>query len=317
MTQNTTNPLNILSSQLAASVANGGTVTFSYPSAPPKTWTKGNYLLSNNQHKLQIGQNIYTSPKDFALTFNANASGITVTNKGVSTWPAGAVANLQLNPSGLRSPSDKDINYDNTNPGVVGMQAVWLDLGSPVVAAATNICAAQAVAGAGLLTLNGTLVTNGIAYMDVPRSWQIVSSSASDSAVVITMRGLDEYGNKVTESLTTNGTSPVLGKKAVSQVLSITSGAVTVGTISVGTSNVLGLPVALYKAAVQVVKESQDGAVASAGTFANADLTTPTATTGDVRGTYIPAVTPDGSKGYAVLAFVPDKSDMGVPNYAA
>lgn len=316
---NTTNPTNIVPFQLAAAVATSGTVTVGYPSnglnLAASGYSKGNYLLSNGQHKLQIGQNIYQSPKDFTCTFNANASSITVTNKGTATWPAMSVCNLQLNPNGVFSPSDRDVSYNNLNPGVVGLQAVALDLGSPNAAAANNISTSQAVAGAGNLTITGALANGGVAYMDVPRTLQFVSSNAGDTTQTVTITGLDEYGQKITETVTLNGTTVVTSKKAVASVSKLAVSAALAGNITVGSSTTLGLPIAIYKAAVQVVKESQDGAVATAGTFVNADLSTATAITGDTRGTYVPNAAPDGSKGYILFALVPDKTDIGVTPY--
>jgi hypothetical protein len=318
---NTTNKTNIVPAQFAAAVAPNGTVVFGYPNGglnlAATGYTKGNYLLANNQHKLQIGQNVYSSPKDFTLAFNANASGITVTNKTANAWPAGAVANLQLNLSGIPDVRYTDQAVTSTlNAGLVQMTAVALDLGSPIAGAAASISAAQAVAAAGNLTIAGALASGGVAYMDVPRTVQFVSTNAGDTAQTATITGADEYGQNVTETVTLNGTTVVTSKKALATISKIAISAATVGNISAGASNTLGLPIAVYKAAVQLVKESQDGAVPTAGTFANADGSTPSATTGDVRGTYIPNATPDGSKGYVIFALVPDKTDIGVTNYA-
>jgi hypothetical protein len=320
---NTTNSINILPSVLAAAVATSGTVTFSYPNAGVNLaatgFNKGNYLFSNNQHKLQIGQTIYTSPKDFTLTFNANASGITVTNKGASTWPAGSIANLQLNTNGPAAPRFNDVvvGTPSGNSDLTGLTAVLIDLGSPAAGTATGVCLAQAVASAKNLTLNGALVTSSIAYLpDVQRTLQFVSANAGDTTQTVTITGFDKFNAKVTETVTLNGTTIVTSKKALATVTNLAISAATAGNISVGASNILGLPIAIYKSAVQVLKESQDGAVATAGTFVNADLSTATATTGDVRGTYLPNATPDGSKGFAIFALVPDPSDIGVTNFS-
>lgn len=311
---NMTNASNIVPFQLAADVVQNGTVTVGYPAH----YSKGNYLLSNSQHKLVIGQNVYTSPKDFTLTFNANASSITVTNKGASTWPSGAACDLELHLSGIPSPSYSGVAQDALaplNPGLITMSAVALDLGSPNAGAANNICASQAVAAAGNLTLNGTLVTGGVAAMDVPRTLQFVSSNAGDTSQTVTITGLDEYGATTVETITLNGTTSVKSAKALKSVSQLTASAALAGNITVGASNVLGLPIAIYKSAVQVLKESQDGATATAGTFVDAVVSTPSATTGDVRGTYLPNATPDGSKGFLLFAMVPDRSDIGVPQF--
>jgi hypothetical protein len=51
------------------------------------------------------------------------------------------------------------------------------------------------------------------------------------------------------------------------------------------------------------------------GTFVAGDQTTPTATTGDVRGTYAPATTPDGSTYFSLLVNAPDPTYKGVAQY--
>lgn len=322
MPLNTTNSINCPIFALAAAVPPAGTITVGYPALglnnAQNSFDKGNYLFTNNQHKLLIGQNIYSSPKDFTLTFNANSAGITVTNKGTSTWPANVTAQLQLNLSGIPNPGFNDISFANLgNPDFIGVQAVMIDLGSPAAGASGNVAAAQAVAGAKNLTINGTLATNGIAYTDQPRTLQFVSTNAGDTTQTINISGYDKYNQKVSETVTLNGTTVVTSKKALAQVVTLAISGATVGTVAVGTSNVFGLPLPLYKSAVQVLKESQDGAVPTAGTFVNADGSTPTASTGDVRGTYVPNATPNGSIGFAIFALVPDKSDIGVANYTA
>ena len=51
------------------------------------------------------------------------------------------------------------------------------------------------------------------------------------------------------------------------------------------------------------------------GTAVMGVLTAPTATTGDVRGTYNPTTTPDGSTAFSLLVSLPDTTYIGVDNY--
>jgi hypothetical protein len=51
------------------------------------------------------------------------------------------------------------------------------------------------------------------------------------------------------------------------------------------------------------------------GTFVAGVQTTPTATTGDVRGTYDPSVACNGSLQFALLCALPDPTYRGVDNY--
>lgn len=313
---------NQIAVSLSAAVAPAGTFTANYPtqaalgaslgsgSAP---YTKGNYLLNNNRHVLFLGQNKYQSPQDFTATFNANASGITITNKTAATWPIGATGFLQFDLSGVPNlPADSNALK---NSGLLTLFTVGLDLGSPVAGSATAYAAAQAVAAAGNLTQNGGITAvNGVVTFDVPRTMQFVSSNAGDTTQTATISGIDDFGGKVTETVTLNGTTVVTSKKALVSVNKVAISAATAGNISAGTSNALGLPVAIYKAG-QVLKELQDGAVATAGTFVLADGSTPTATTGDPRGTYTPNSTPNANLGLLIIAAIPDRSDNGVTNF--
>lgn len=52
------------------------------------------------------------------------------------------------------------------------------------------------------------------------------------------------------------------------------------------------------------------------GTFAEAVVTEPSATTGDVRGTYAPADTPNGSLEFGLLVHAPDTNYLGLDHYA-
>lgn len=320
-----TNPQNEISFALAAAVATSGTITVAYPTGTGAfngagfSYGKGDYTYNNGQHKLVIGQNVYTSPKDFTLIFNANASGITVTNKGTTTWPQGATVLLQINPSGAPAAPDSPV-VRNVGPGTMDMQLVGIDLGSPTVGAANNVAASQAVATAKNLTINGTLAVtvNGtlLASLDCPRTLQFVSSNAGDTTQTATINGYDEYGAKVTETVTLNGTTIVTSKKAMVAIISIAISAALAGNITVGTSNTLGLPIALWKSG-QILKELQDGAAPTAGTTVAAVQLTQTATTGDVRGTYIPNGTLDGTIGLLLIVAVPDASDIGVPQFSS
>lgn len=319
---NYTNKDNEIALTLASAVATSGTVTVGYPlgaglfNGAGNQYSKGDYILSNAQHVLILGQNKYVSPKDFTLTFNANASSITVTNKGAATWPAAATGLLQLNLNGQSTPQP-GVNAPNIS-GITKQYEMGLDLGSPNAAAANNICASQAVATAKNLTINGTLAQtiNGAAVgvFDCPRTMQFVSANAGDTTQTVAIQGYDIYDQKVAETITLNGTTIVTSKKALKAVTQMAISAATAGNVTVGTSTTLGLPLALIKA-VQLIKEGQDGAVATAGTLVAADQSTPTATTGDVRGTYVPNAAPDGSKGYFLIVSIADPSDFGVPQF--
>ena len=132
-----------------------------------------------------------------------------------------------------------------------------------------------------------------------------MSSNVGDTTQTITITGTDEYGVAMTERKTLNGTTTVTGAKAFATVTQVAISAALAGNLTVGTATTLGLPVALQNAG-QVLKEVQDGAAATAGTFAFASTVTPTNATADVRGTYIPNSAPDGSKVYMLHVLLGD-----------
>ena len=68
-------------------------------------------------------------------------------------------------------------------------------------AVANGVCLAQAVAGAGALTLNGSLVTGGVGVFDVARR-VVTASTGADAGVILTIVGTDRYGNSQTEAVT-------------------------------------------------------------------------------------------------------------------
>jgi hypothetical protein len=292
---------------LAADVADDGTETVGYPTGR----SKGNYSGSNGKHVLVAGGNTYNAPAGFTLTFNANASDITLTNKTGRTLAAGTGCTLQLERRGPR-------NFDSppvpAAPELMTEGGFWfVDLGSPNVLDANGICEAQSDTGAHSLTLDGDLVSGGVAVLDVPRNI-VVDSGGADTAV-LTITGTDVFGNTLVESITLNGTTAVAGKKAFKTVTSVTASATIANAAFVGTGDVLGLPVFLPSAGY-VVAELEDGAAASAGTLVAGVLTEPSATTGDVRGTYAPNSAADGDAGFALIVFLPDPSDRGLAQYA-
>ena len=184
----------------------------------------------------------------------------------------------------------------------------------PIVGAATQIAASQAIAAAGLAVLNGTLlnlipsgypvVINGVTfngnvvtvngtpytpaiYPDVPRN--VVAAWTTSSTV--TVSGFDLYGLPQTEVQT--GTS-FTGKKAFAAITSIKSSA-SITAFTAGFGNVLGLPFVV--ATGDFLGAVFNDNVETAGTFVQADFTYPASgTTGDVRGTYVPAGTLNGQK---------------------
>ena len=183
--------------------------------------------------------------------------------------------------------------------GVLIPNVALVEIPDPIVADPDGIAAAQAVAGPANLTLNGALVSGGVATLDVPRAVQIDSANAGDTTQTITVTGTDEYGATLVEAIDLNGTTAVLGKKAFKTVTQMAISAATAGNVNAGTTNVFGLPYKLAKAA-DIIAFNADGSVEDA-TIAAAVTAAATATTGDVRGTVTPTTTPNGTINFAAL----------------
>jgi hypothetical protein len=143
----------------------------------------------------------------------------------------------------------------------------------------------------------------------------MVSSNVADTTQTITIRGFDEYGAAMTETGTLNGTTSVSFKKAFATIVSYQPSAALTGTLSVGTSKVLGLPVTLSQAG-WALRELADGVTPSAGAFVAAATATPSATTGDVRGTWAPSGTPNGVINYELIVHTADPTHRGLTQFA-
>jgi hypothetical protein len=203
-----------------------------------------------------------------------------------------------------------NVPLDNPSPmslgiGPLGRIYVWDIVPQAVVT--NNIAATQTPAGAGSLTLTaGTSVksvTNAsgatVLQLDCPRAVQLTTASGTIvTSRTITVSGFDYYGQAMSEAIATGTTSSavanVAGKKAFFQISGITiSGALPVA-ITVGTTNVLGLPVRVFNVSYVASVKSNNTLAQDAGTFVAADTATATTTTGDVRGTYVPATASNG-----------------------
>lgn len=188
---------------------------------------------------------------------------------------------------------------------------------APALTDEDGIAAAQARGAAGDMTINGALASGGVATFDVPRCVIIDSANAGDTTQVATVYGTDVYGETLVENITFNGTTAVQGNKAFKTVTRIAISAATAGNINAGSGTRLGLP---YKCVNKsdVLAARHDGAI-DAGTVVAAVATSPaTATTGDVRGTFAPASTMDGTKMLTILMYLDDTSESagGVAQFA-
>jgi hypothetical protein len=194
------------------------------------------------------------------------------------------------------------------NPGVIGQgvgplgRTYIFDI-VPVALSATAVCAAQAVAAAGNATINGASATGGVATFDVARNVSIVTSNAGNTTQTVTVTGTDYYGQPQTSVLTCNGTSTVNGLKAFKTITQVAVSAALTGNLSVGSGDTFGLPYRVTDAGYLLRTGWNNTVADNAGTFTAADTTSPaTGSTGDVRGTFLPASTAANGSRRLVIA---------------
>lgn len=120
------------------------------------------------------------------------------------------------------------------------MQPIVVSVGPLASASANNIATSQTVSGAGSVSLDGALVTDGVAYLDTPRQVKI-SSAGNDTGITFTVTGTT-FGNvSVSQTVTGTSGSSVSTTVDFATVTSITtSGSTSASGITVGTNGVAG-----------------------------------------------------------------------------
>lgn len=213
----------------------------------------------------------------------------------------------------------KSGNAQPPNRSLIGVPVnnVVYETFAPTVADVDGICAAQAVAGAANATINGALAASGAVTLDVERGVQVDSSDAGDTTQTVTIYGTDRYGAAVVETIALNGTTDVQGVKAFKTVTRVAVSAALTGNLTVGTTKKIGLAYAPIVGGFIRGRTVED--TADAGTYVAPSRVTATATTTNVRGTYAPAGTLDGTATYTVIYIAkngPNDSDaFGVAQY--
>jgi hypothetical protein len=133
-----------------------------------------------------------------------------------------------------------------------------------------------------------------------------ITTLSTTSSGTITVRGYDIYEQPMSQTLTIPGTaSTVVGTKAFAYISSVqlNTGGVSTGGINVGTGSLFGLPVRADEVEYQL--GYQGGVAIPITSYVMADQTiTPTATTGDVRGT-VAMTTPNSTTRLVVLQTTP------------
>lgn len=286
---------------LGADVAIGGTFTVTYPNGKSGADYRGGddgMLISGASEAL------FERNGDFTIAHGTTTG--TVTVRRGRGFTNGQVVNVHLDRASISH--GEEIVFANPDK-ISRVITARIILGKPIASDADGAVASQAcTAASGLATgINGALASGGVATFDVPRA--VVA--AWTNTAVLTVTGTDEYGVVIRES-SASGTS-LTGKKAFKTVTGVSTSADITG-LTVGTGKVLGLPVFLPNG-VEVLKEIEDGAAATAGTIVAGVTTTASATTGDVRGTYAPNSNPDGSKAFELIVALRSPEYRGVTQY--
>lgn len=120
------------------------------------------------------------------------------------------------------------------------MRPIVVTCGPYTAAATNNIRTAGAIAGAGAVTLNGTLVASGVATLDQQRR-VLFTSSGDDTGITFTITGTNAAGDVISEALRGGNTTAysVLDYKTIT---SITSSGASAGTVAIGTNGIAGSP---------------------------------------------------------------------------
>jgi hypothetical protein len=292
-----------VSFRLLTAVPTGGTFAIAYPSGTNRgTFARG------TRHSMYAIQNEYRSPAGIGVVLGATAA--TVTYRGATTLPAGTEVFFQFDVGAVSFREGFDVGVP-LNTGIA--YPMFLDLGNPIAGSANSILLSAAVTAAAPVlegSFTGAAAVGGRVTLDVPRN--VVA--AWTTVAVLTVDGFDVYGRPMRE-VSASGTS-FAGVKAFSRVTRVAFNANVTGA-TVGTGNALGLPIRLVGAG-HVLRELQDGAVPTAGTIVPGLVhSTPSAgNTADVRGTYTPNATPNGTIAFGIIIAASDPSDFGNPQFA-
>lgn len=172
-----------------------------------------------------------------------------------------------------------------------------VSFGNPALASATSVINAVSAA-AGFTLLTGSF---GQAVSDARYGRNLTYVLSGAGAVALTTVGQDFWGQTITETIATNGATPVVGLKAFMNLISVTI-AVVAQTLNVGWGSSLGLPYKCLKVLSEDINTSSAGfAPGTVGTLTAPVLTDPqTVSTGDARGTYVTNVALGTTKEVAI-----------------
>lgn len=115
------------------------------------------------------------------------------------------------------------------------MRPVVVTCGPYAAPSATNIRTASSIAAAGAVTLNGSLVSGGIATLDQPRR-VLFTSAGNDSGITFTVNGTDWNNQPVSEVVTGANATTVYTVYDFKTVTSVVASGASAGNVSIGTN---------------------------------------------------------------------------------
>jgi hypothetical protein len=224
----------------------------------------------------------------YVTAFGTGTGGTGTYTVSASSSATGAITVYAAGNALLGDPAPMDLGI-----GPMGRTFMWDVI--PQALAANNIAASQTPAAAGALTLTaGTSVKSvqnalgqTVLQLDCARAVSI-SLVTAGTPRAYTVSGYDYYGQPMTEQITTVAAATTAGKKAFYQIVSVTgAGGGSTTAVTVGTTDVLGLPVRVVDAGYLIGLGWANATTRAVVTFAQADTATATNITGDVRGTIL------------------------------
>lgn len=120
------------------------------------------------------------------------------------------------------------------------MRPITVTVGPLAAASANNIALSQTPT-AGALTLNGALVTGGVAVMDTPREVRI-TTTADETSRTFLISGTDWAGSLISETVTGVNNTTADSVLSYKTVTSITISGNATGALTVGTNGVAQSP---------------------------------------------------------------------------
>jgi len=116
-----------------------------------------------------------------------------------------------------------------------------ITVGPLASASPNNIALSQSLAGAGSLTINGSLASNGIATLDTPRR-VLITSAGNDSGLIWTLTGTAKSGIFISEIFNGGNAAAVYSALDYLTVTKISSSQATASTVTVGTNGIASSP---------------------------------------------------------------------------